>query len=104
MDVCQAHSGIEERIKRIDEKCDTIITELRATANGIWSRVNQHIDESPVVRSKVNELDTELRIIKMDIEKTERDRDKRDATSQWRVGLIVGTVIALIQLAASFIK
>lgn len=104
MEVCQAHSGIEERIKNIDEKCDTIITELRATTNGIWTRVNQHIDESPVVRGKVNELDTELRLIKNDLEKKEKERDKKEVATQWKVGLIVGTVIALIQMAASFWK
>lgn len=104
MDVCQAHSGMEERIKNIDEKCDTIISELRATANGIWQRVNQHIDESPVVRGKVNELDTELRIIKSDLEKKERERDKKESSGQWKIGLIVGTVIALVQIAASYFK
>lgn len=87
-EVCPEHSGMLERTKNIDEKCDAILSELRSTKKDIWDRVNQHIDESPEIRSKVHSLDAEFKLYK-------QERSKDVTNSQWRVSLTSSIIMGI---------
>jgi hypothetical protein len=107
MDVCQEHSGMVEGIKNIDKKCEAILSDLRSTREEIWGRVNKHIDEAPAVRQKVVEIDTELRLHKEDTKrefiKAKEEKLNSIKASQWRIGLIVATVMGIISTGMAFV-
>ena len=101
-ETCPAHSGMEEKIKNIDEKCDTILQQLKETADGIWKRVNRHLDESPEFRSKQIELATDQKLLRKEVDEKfsamEKAQARKEDKAQAKLLLAVTVVFSVINI------
>ena len=86
----------QENIGALKEAADTLkdaIERLDTRINGSFKQIGDHINESPVYRSKIEVLEREVSNMK-------EERLNTVKASQWRIGLIVGVLMGLMNIIA----
>lgn len=83
----EAVISLKDAVLRLDKRC-----------NGTFESIGDHIKESPVYRGKIDILENEIKNIK-------EEKNNTTKASQWRIALIVGSLISIINLLANiFLK
>jgi hypothetical protein len=69
---------------------------IEKSLNGNVKLINEHIKESPTYRSKIDILEKEVEII---------NKEKLNSVkqSQWRIALIAGLVVSIINIVVNLI-
>jgi endonuclease III len=69
---------------------------LNKTLNGNVAKINEHIKESPIYRSKIEVLEKQIEII---------DKEKLNSVkqAQWRIALIAGLSVSIVNIIASLL-
>lgn len=76
----EAADSLKGAIERLDKRC-----------NGTFNTIGEHIKESPVYRGQIEVLRTEINILK-------EEKNNSIKASQWRIGLIVGAMIGILNV------
>lgn len=108
---CGEHTQMREDLGAIKAGVESIkeaMNRLDIRINGSFKAIGEHISEAPDYRSKINVMDTELRLFKDDVGKKFKDaKEERLNTvkaSQWRIGLIVALVPTTVAIILHFWK
>lgn len=84
------------RLKEAVENLTKSITRLDDRVNGTFEIIGKHIEEAPTYRSKIEMLEREVEIIT-------REKLSSIKQSQWRIGIISGSVIGIFTVIINLI-
>jgi len=73
--------AVNVNIERLDKRC-----------NGTFKAIGDHINEAPTYREDIGKLKVEVKNMK-------EERLNTVKASQWRIGLIVGFIMGVVELA-----
>jgi len=73
------------------------VERLDKRINGALDKIANHLEESPIYRGEIAILKTEVKNLK-------EEKNNTTKASQWRVGLIIGVVISLVQIVIAIVK
>ena len=85
-----------ENIGALKEAANTLkdaVDRLDKRINGTFRTIGEHINESPLYRAKIEVMENEIKNIR-------EEKLNTIKASQWRIGLIVGIIIALMNIIA----
>ena len=91
---CPEHSQICQDIGSIKAGIDSIdssVKRLDDRINGSFEKIGEHITESEIFRGKVIKHEQILKIV-------QEERLNTVKASQWRIGIIVGIIIAIANI------
>ena len=80
-------------LKKAAESLEQSIDRLDKRINGSFKQIGDHIAESPAYRGKIDVLENEVKNMK-------EEKLNTIKASQWRIGLIVGCIIAITNIIA----
>ena len=91
MDICSQKENIGE-LKKAANNLEDAVKRLDKRINGTFDTIGQHIAEAPEYRSRIDVIDNTIKLMREEKLNTTKN-------SQWRIGLIVGVICTLSNLA-----
>lgn len=98
MTPCEEHSSVVRGLGNIEGKLDGIATDIKRLdirVNGVFTEMGEHIKEAPAYRDRIISVERDIKYIK-------EEKLNSVKNSQWRIGLIVGCSIAILQIGFNF--
>jgi len=91
MDICSQKENIGE-LKKAANNLEDAVKRLDKRINGTFDTIGQHIAEAPEYRSRIDVIDNTIKLMK-------EEKFNTTKNSQWRIGLIVGVICTLSNVA-----
>jgi len=100
MEVCKEHSTITQILGRIEQKCESLASDigrLDKRINGSFDRIGKHVDEG----ERPGGFRERLAKIEQIVETIAQEKLNSTKAAQWRIGIVAGlpgTLLALIKM------